>query len=496
MARSYVSYHPGLMTDMYHPDAAFVSWRSGRNGLATFDLYSRRAPFGGAYLLVAGLEMALEFVRDFHFTEEDVRFLGQIRDYEPAFLDDLRALRFTGDILAMPEGSVAFPHEPLLRVTAPYREALLLESGLLQAMNLATLIATKASRVVHASKGRRVAEFALRRAQEPFVATRSSYIGGCHTTSFLAAAYRFRLFATGTIPHALVQLFDNEREAFEAVAESFNRYTLLLDTYDPRRGIHTAVDVARRYHDKLGHTLAAVRVDSGDLLEECRYIRTVLDEAGLTDVKIAASGDLDEFSIEDLVAHDIPADSFGIGTSLGVGAGSVEHDIEGAALGGVYKLVHYEEAGLDQPKIKVAGEKSTWPGRKEVYRVGAYERDVIQLESEPRPAGRVERLLKPVVQGGRVVPGSLPPLNEIWELAQHNLRDLPEEYRALRPTRAYPVEFSPGLRALRDLVVAEEQRWAALSRTGAPADAELSGGNGTDRAGDPEPTGAGAQQDA
>lgn len=464
MARSYVSYHPGLMTDMYHPDAAYVSWRAGRNGLATFDLYSRKAPFGGAYLLVAGLEMALEFAREFHFTEDDLRFLAQIRDYEPEFLDDLRHLRFSGEILAMPEGSVAFPHEPLLRVTAPFREAVLLESGLLQAMNLATLISTKASRVVYAAKGRRVAEFALRRAQEPFVATRASYIGGCATTSFLAAAYRFRLFPTGTIPHALVQLFDTEREAFEATAETFNRYTILLDTYDVKRAIHTAVDVAKKYHDRMGHTLAAVRVDSGDLLAQCRYVRGVLDQAGLHDVKVAASGDLDEFSIAELVEQGIPADSFGVGTSLGVGAGSVEQDIEGGALGGVYKLVHYctEGAeGVEQPKIKVAGEKSTWPGRKEVYRRGDFERDVIQLEDEPRPEGPAERLLKPVVKGGKVVPGSLPPLNEIWELAQQNLRDLPDEYRALRPRRPYPVEFSPGLRRLRETALAVEQGWGS-----------------------------------
>jgi nicotinate phosphoribosyltransferase len=460
MARSYVSYHPGLMTDMYHPDAAYVSWRAGRNGQTTFDLYARKAPFGGAYLLVAGLEMALEFVRDFHYTDEDLKFLAQLRDYEPEFLEELSKLRFSGEILAMPEGSIAFPNEPLLRVTAPFREAILLESGLLQAVNLATLIATKASRVVYAARGRRIAEFALRRAQEPFVATRSSIIGGCASTSFLAAAFRFRLFATGTIPHALVQLFDNEREAFEATAETFNRYTILLDTYDVKRAIHTAVDVAKKYHDRLGHTLAAVRVDSGDLLAQCRYVRRVLDEAGLQDVKIAASGDLDEFSIARLVEQGIAADSFGVGTSLGVGAGSVEQDIEGGALGGVYKLVQYEgDDGLDQAKIKVADDKSTWPGRKEIYRLGHFERDLIQLEHEPRPAAPAERLLKPVVKDGKVVPGSLPPLNEIWELAGQNLRDLPDEYRALRPARAYPVEFSRALRKLRDSALAEEQSW-------------------------------------
>src|SRR5437762_11316927 len=179
MARSYTPYHPGLLTDLYHPDSAYVAWRTDRNGMATFDLYARRAPFGGSYLLVAGLEMALEFVRSFRYADEELEFLQQIRDYDPAFLEHLHQLRFSGEILAMPEGSIAFPNEPLLRVTAPFAEALLLESGLLQAINLATLIATKASRVVWAARARPVAEFSLRRAQDPYVATRSSRIGGC-----------------------------------------------------------------------------------------------------------------------------------------------------------------------------------------------------------------------------------------------------------------------------------------------------------------------------
>src|SRR5918911_2207505 len=299
--RSYIPYHPGLLTDLYHPDSAYVAWRSGHNGETTFDLYARRAPFGGAYFLVAGLEMALEFVRHFHFDDDDIAFLQQIRDYDPGFLDELQNLRFSGEILAMPEGSIAFPNEPLVRVTAPFREALLLESGLLQAVNLATLIATKASRVTWAARGRPVAEFSLRRAQDPFVATRSSRIGGCFSTSFLGAAFRFRLPSTGTVPHALIQFFDTEREAFEAIADTYNRYTLLLDTYDPRTAIHTAVEVAHSARDRLGHILAAVRIDSGDLAADARYIRDVLDGADLTEVKIAASGDLDEFSIQELL---------------------------------------------------------------------------------------------------------------------------------------------------------------------------------------------------
>ncbi|HEX2170936.1 MAG TPA: nicotinate phosphoribosyltransferase [Dehalococcoidia bacterium] len=441
--------HPGLTSDLYHPDSAYVSWRTGRNGQTTFDLYTRANPFGSAYLLVAGVEQALRFVREFRYTDEELRFLSQIRDYDPAFLRVLRDLRFTGEILAMPEGSISFPHEPLMRVTAPFQEAILIESGLLQALSLATLIATKASRVTWAAQGRPVAEFSLRRAQEPYTVTRSSFIGGCASTSFLAAAYDFRLRATGTVPHALIQLYDTEEEAFTAVAETFNRYTLLLDTYDVRRAIVTACQVAHRYQEKLGHTLAAVRLDSGDILGDSRFVRQVLDEAGLTEVKILGSGDLDEFKIEQLLANGAAVDGFGIGTSLGVGAGSVERDVEGGSLGTVYKEVWYQhDFGSGEAKIKVAGAKSTWPGKKEVYRIGRFEEDIIQLATEPKPANST-RLLKPMVSGGEVLPGSVPPLSEIWEFAQTNLRLLPDVYKQLVYPPSYPVRFSPGLEALR-----------------------------------------------
>jgi nicotinate phosphoribosyltransferase len=435
-----------------------VSWRAGLNGLTTFELFARRAPFGGAYLLVAGLEAAIDFVREFRYTDDDLAFLDQIRDYDPEFLEELRRLRFSGDVVAMPEGSVAFPNEPLLRVTAPFREAILLESGLLQAINLATLIATKASRIVWAAQGRPVSEFALRRAQDPYVVSRSARIGGCWSTSFLAAAAQFRLLASGTIPHALVQLFDDERAAFEAVAETFNRYTLLLDTYDVHRAIHTAVGVARAYRQSHGHVLAAVRLDSGDLLADSRYVRAVLDAAGLTECRVLGSGDLDEYTIADLVAQGAPFDAFGVGTSIGVGAGSLEHDVEGGSLGGVYKNVAYvDESGATVPKLKVAGDKSTLPGPKEVYRIGAYVEDVIQLADEPPPPADAERLLKPVMRAGRVVAGSLPPLSEIWELASRNLARLPERYRRLSEPDRYPVRYSDALLALRDRALGDRE---------------------------------------
>src|SRR6266478_22285 len=376
--------HPGLMTDLYHPDSAFVSWREGLNGLTTFDLYTRTAPFGGAYLLIAGIEAALGFVQEFRYTPEELRFLAHIRDYDAAFLDELANLRFTGEILALPEGSIAFPNEPIIRVTAPFREALLLEAGLLQAIGLATLIATKASRIVFAAgqgRLRRVAEFAFRRAQEPLTVARSSYIGGCASTSLLSAAYEFRLPATGTVPHALIELFPTEEEAFAAIAAAYNL-----------------------------------------------YIREQLDKAGLTDTRILASGDLDEWKITELLQAGAAIDAFGVGTTLGSGAGSVEQGITGGSLGAVYKEVWYvDETGTEYPKVKIAGPKSTWPGKKEIYRHPHREEDIIQLAHEPRP-NNYQRLLRPVMRNGEMIPGNLPPLSEIGELAQQNLQALPARY--------------------------------------------------------------------
>jgi nicotinate phosphoribosyltransferase len=472
MLRRLPGEHPGLFTDMYHPDAAYVSWVSGRNGLTTFDLYVRAAPFGGAYMLVAGLEEALNFVQSFRYSPDELAFLARIRDYDAAFLDELSTLRFSGEILAMAEGEIAFPNEPILRVTAPFREALLVESGLLQAINLATLIATKAARVVWAARGRRVSEFAFRRAQNPLVVARSASIGGCSSTSLLAAAYEYRLPATGTMPHALIELFPSEEDAFTATAESFNRYTLLLDTYDPRHAIHTAITVARRVSEDLGHTLAAVRLDSGDIAGDSRYVREQLRQAGMEHVRILASGDLDEWAIADLLAAGAEVDAFGVGTALGTGAGNVEHGVSGGALGGVYKEAWYvEEDGNGHPKLKIAGSKTTWPGRKEVYRHPAWEEDVIALDQEAPPAG-YHRLLRPVMRQGHIIPGSLPPLSEVWELAQANLRALPEEYHALNAPAPYPVRISDGLRSLQ----ATASQLAAQAGNGGPAEStELAG---------------------
>jgi nicotinate phosphoribosyltransferase len=437
----------GLLVDLYHLDAAYVSWRMGHNAPATFDLYTRAAPFGGAYLLTAGLEPALAFVRDFRYTEEDLAYLARIKSYDPAFIDELRHFRFTGEVLAMSEGTVAFANEPLLRVTAPFREALLLESGLLRAIGVSTLIATKAARLVDAAAGREVADFGFRRAHDPYLAARAAFIGGCASTSFVAGARVFDLPTAGTIPHALVQVFATEEDAFRAVAENLDRYSLLLDTYDVHNAIETAVAVALDVRARLGHEMVAVRLDSGDLLADSKHVRRILDEASLHETKVLVSGDIDEFRIADLLQAGAPIAGFGVGGNLAVGLGTVSGGTVGGVLGAVYKLVWYE--GVSDPaRIKLAGEKSTWPGRKLVYRIGEFEEDVIQLDDEPAP-GNGTSLLQPAIRDGEIA-ADLPSVQDIQIRALANVRDLPERYRTLHDPARYPVRRSAGILELRE----------------------------------------------
>jgi nicotinate phosphoribosyltransferase len=449
----------GLLVDLYHLDAAYVSWKTGQNGPATFDVYTRSALFGGSYLLAAGLEPALAFVRDFRYSEADLDYLTRIKSYDPAFIDELRHYRFQGEILAMPEGTIAFPDEPLLRVTAPFRDAMLLESGLLRAVGISTLIATKAARLVDAAQGRDVADFGFRRAQDPYLAARSAIIGGCSSTSFVDAARLFEVPTAGTIPHALVQAYPTEEEAFRAVAQSLDRYSLLLDTYDVRAAIETAATVALEARQRYGHELVGVRLDSGDFVDDSLYCRQVLDRAGLHETKVLVSGDLDEWRIARLLAAGAPIDGFGVGGNLAVGLGSVASGTVGGTSGAVYKLVWYE-GDEDPARIKLAGEKSTWPGKKVVYRVGDYHEDVIQLIDEPAPAGGVP-LLEPAVESGEFV-AEQPTLPAIERRAAEHLRALPEQYRRLDDPARYPVRKSEGILEMRERATRQHrQRGAA-----------------------------------
>ena len=351
----------GLSLDLYHLDAAYVSWRAGQNGLATFDIYTRTAPFAGAYMVTAGLQPALDFVQEFAFSEEDIAYLRATKGYDEAFLDELRAYRFSGDIDAIAEGIISFPDEPMLRVTAPFRHALLLESGLLRAVGISTLIATKAARLVQAAAGRSVADFGYRRAQDPYLATRSAIIGGCTSTSYVAGAAHFNVPTAGTIPHALVQSFPTEEEAFRAVAATLE--TLLAaagylrcpsrDRNRSRGRAGGAGSIRSPPRRQCAWTAAiSMRTASTSV--------AVLDRAGLTETRVLASNDLNEFRIAELLAGGAPLDGFGVGGNLDVGLGTVESGTVGGTLGAVYKLVWYEGRGIRRASRSLA---TRAPGR-------------------------------------------------------------------------------------------------------------------------------------
>jgi len=450
-----------LFVDLYHIDAAYMAWKGNHIGTATFDLYTRSNPFGGGFMLVAGLEPALDYLQRFSYDDEQLAYLERVKGYEPEFLTFLRDMRFTGDIYGIPEGEIAFPNEPILRVTAPFHEALILESGLLRAIGVSTLIATKAARLTLAARGASIADFAFRRAHAPHIATRAGYIGGCHSTSFVAGAMEYDIPPSGTIPHALVQAYPTELEAFRAVAAAMPTYSLLLDTYSVEHGIANAITVAHEEAARSGHRLTAVRLDSGDLIADSRFVRERLDAAGLHDVKVLVSGDIDEYRIEEILGSGAPVDGFGVGGNLGVGLGTVASGTVGGVIGAVYKLVWFDSDELRPSRIKLSGGKSTWPGRKQAYRIGAFERDIIQLDTEPEPAdGRP--LLEPIVENGIRVSREAT-VHQIRERALANLDSLPAPLRELTPDWTYPVDMSESLLALRQETIAFYEQQVASS---------------------------------
>jgi nicotinate phosphoribosyltransferase len=456
-----------LHTDLYHVDAAYVAWKSGQNGVATFDLYTRRSPFGGGFMLVAGLEPALDYLRAFKYTWRERDYLEGVKGYEPAFLDYLRDLRFTGEIQAIPEGDIAFPNEPLLRVTAPFAEALLIESGLLRTIGISTLIATKAARLALAAGVAALSDFSFRRAHEPYLAARSGYIGGCDSTSFVAAARQYNIPPAGTIPHALVQAFADEESAFRAVAESLPDYSLLLDTYDVATGLEAAIAVAGEVEATHGHRLTAVRLDSGDIEADSRLCRQRLDEAGMGDVKVVASGDMDEYRIDALVRAGAPIDGYGVGGALGVGLGSIEHGTTGGVIGAVYKLSWYHgddnERAAARIKLAGGGDKSTWPGVKTAYRIGDFSHDLIELEGLPGPEGS-RRLLQPVVVDGHLAADG-PSVKEIRARADASLAALPAHLRALTVDAPYEVRMSEAVQQVRREAITRVQGFAGRHQT-------------------------------
>ncbi len=374
-----------MMTDLYQLTMLYGYHRQGMSDRrAVFYMFYRPAE-GLGYAVAAGLAQFRDYVRGLRFTEEDIAYLRGLSLFDEGFLNTLRDVRFTGDILAVREGDFIFPGEPIVRVEAPLREAQLIETALLTLVGHQTLIATKANRVARAARGGAVMEFGLRRAQGPdagILGARAAVIGGCGSTSNVLAGQLFDIPVSGTHAHSWVMSFESELEAFRAYADSFPEKTLLLvDTYDTlRSGLPNAIRVFEEQRAK-GYEPLGIRLDSGDLAYLSRQARQMLDEAGFPNAKICVSNDLDEYLIRDLRLQGARIDLWGVGTRLITSAGC-------QALGGVYKLSALEMSGEMVPKIKLSDtlEKITLPGKHELYRLytndGMAAADLIALEGE------------------------------------------------------------------------------------------------------------------
>jgi nicotinate phosphoribosyltransferase len=439
---------PGaLVTDLYELNMAASYLRRGMRREATFSLFVRDLPPGRGFLVAAGLEPCLEFLETFGFPEEDLDYLGRELAFPDDVLDAFAALRFEGDVWAVPEGRIVHANEPLLEITAPIAVAQLVEPYLLNQITFQTTIASKAARCVLAAAGREVVDFSLRRTQGLEAAqtvARVTSIVGFVATSNVEAARRYGLRAAGTMAHSYIESFDSEADAFRTFARDFpGRTTFLVDTYDTLNGVRTVVEVIRELglEDHLG-----IRLDSGDLDELSRQSREILDEAGLTSVRIFASGGLDELEVDRLVRAGAPIDAFGVGTRVGVSA-------DAPTLDSAYKLVEYD----GKPMIKLSSNKISSPGRKQVFRGPSG--DTIGLRDEPLPGGH-EPLLVPVMRGGERT-GPHRTLDTARALFRADLEGLPAGARRI----AVPEPVEPRISgALTDLT--SRARDDALRRAG------------------------------
>jgi nicotinate phosphoribosyltransferase len=433
-----------LFTDFYELTMCAAYFDNKNFEPATFDLFIRRLPENRSYFLFTGLEQILLYLQNIKFTEQHLAYLKR-QGFNQQFLDYLRSFKFTGDVWAVPEGTIAFPNEPLVRVTAPIIEAQVVETFMLNTVNLQTTISTKASRVIQAAKGKTVIEFGLRREQgidAGMKVARSSYIAGCKGTSNVLAGMVYDIPVFGTMAHSFIMSYPKELDAFRAFAKTFpDKSTLLIDTYDDVAGAEKAVVVAKDLEAK-GFRLGGVRLDSGDLAEISRKVRKILDDNGLGYVNIFVSGDLDEFRIAELLSKGAKIDSFGVGTKMGTSSDRPYLDV-------IYKLCETLTAqDVFSPIMKLSTDKLTLPGRKQVYRYkdseGRYVQDVIALADERVDA---EPLLVKVMSEGKLT-YTLPSLSQIKDFAAENLSRLPEKYKALTNAEEYPVVYSGKLQEL------------------------------------------------
>ncbi len=438
-----------LLTDLYQLNMIQAYLDHGETKPAVFEFFMRKLPARRGFLMAAGLDQALEYLEQLRFSDREIEWLDKTGRFQPNFLDYLSGFRFTGDVRAMPEGTIFFADEPILRVTAPMPEAQLVETRLINILHFQSLIASKAARVVLAAPGKLLVDFGLRRshgAEAGLMAARASYVAGFAGTATVEAEQLWGIPTFGTMAHSFIQAFDDEAEAFEKFARSRpENLTFLIDTYDTEAAAKKVVRLAPRLK-AAGIAIRAVRLDSGDLTALSKSVRRILDAGGLGEVTIFASGGLDEDSIAAIVAAGAPIDGFGVGTSL-----TTSSDVP--ALDCAYKLEEY--AGL--ARRKRSSGKATWPGRKQVWRRygadGRMSGDVMSIEGDAQ-AG--EPLLEPVMRGGRRI-APRPTLADSRARAARGLARLPEALRRLEPGTTYPVEVTA---ALAELAAAVDRRIA------------------------------------
>lgn len=446
-----------LFTDLYELTMAASYFRERMRDDATFSLFVRKLPRHRSFLVAAGLEDVLEFLRQFQFSEAAIRYVRSLGGFDREFLEFLADVRFTGAVRAVPEGTVVFGDEPLLEITAPIIEAQLVETAVLNFCHLQTLQASKAARSVLAARGRPVVDFGLRRTHgidAGLKAARGAFIVGAEMTSNVLAGLEYGIPPAGTMAHSYVEVFPREIDAFRAFARAFPAgTTLLVDTYDTVAATHKAVTVAREMEAR-GERLAAVRLDSGDLLSLSKDVRRVLDEAGLGYVRIFASGGLDEDAVDMLLGAGAPIDAFGIGTRMNVSADAPYFDM-------AYKIVTYGGRSV----LKLSPGKTTWAGEKQVYRFrgcdGFFASDLLALRDEPAPEG-AEPLLRTVMRGGELVE-ALPSLSAIRDHARVEIAALPDSVRRLRDPDTYEVRYSERLRSTQRSLEAETHAVEVMS---------------------------------
>ncbi len=443
-------YLSALATDLYELTMMAGYWAAGMNEPASFELYVRDLPDHRGYLVAAGLEQALDYLEHLRFTQDEIEYLRRLpvfRNVPAGFFDRcLPSFAFNGEVWAMEEGTPAFAHEPLLRVTAPLQQAQIVETALLAIVTFQTSVATKAARIVDVVGGRPLVEFGSRRAhgvEAGLYAARAAYLAGCAGTSNVEAGFRFGIPVSGTMAHSWVMAFEDEMKAFEQYASLYGeRSVFLIDTYDPIRAAERIAAAGLRP--------AAVRLDSGDVMAQSRRIREIFDKAGLERTGIFVSGDLDEHKIAFMLAHGTPVDGFGVGTAVATSK-------DAPALGGVYKLVEIGRGEKRVPTVKLSAGKKSYAGCKQVWRAvedGRARGDVLGLADEEGPAGAgVQRLLDRVMTDGRRVSAPVA-LGDLRTRCMERVRTLPEEVRRLEDPARYPVAISRRLQTITDEVAA------------------------------------------